>query len=362
MFKKTAFIQKLTQPVILFLLFVLCYIVLKIYVLEPTQNNVSYLDNNFSVLGLNIPSNLHFCGERIPSNSYEIKKDLDKEFFNNTYWKNNSQLLFHKAQRWFPYIEPILKQEGVPDDFKYLAVIESHLSNVNSPVGAAGFWQLVPVTAGYYGLEVNANVDERYHVEKSTRVACQLIKQAYKVFKNWTLTAAAYNRGIGGILRAMKQQGTNDYHKLVLNPETGSFVYRILAYKTLFSSPSHFGIKKKKWSYFPKIAYTVYKVDSTITDLDGFARLLGVRTITLKQFNPWLIGGELPNPAKKTYEIRIPKNRTADYTGYVRDLLPGSVFVFEPVADTSASAKNFPDSLNPSSPQATAQVASQQKG
>jgi membrane-bound lytic murein transglycosylase D len=344
-FKQLPLLHKITQPIIFFLLFVVLYILLKVYILAPTPNTVSYTDSNFSVLGLNIPANLHFCGEKIPSNDFEIKKDLEKEFFNNNYWKTNSVILFHKAQRWFPYIEPILKQEGIPDDFKYLAVIESHLSNVTSPVGAAGFWQLVPITAGYFGLEVNAEVDERYDVEKATRTACQLLKQAYKVFKNWTLTAAAYNRGIGGIINAMKQQHTDNYYDLMLNSETASFIYRILAYKTLFSSPGHFGIKKRSWNYYPKVPYHVHKVDSSITNLAAFATHINSTVGTIKLFNPWLLKTTLHNPGNKTYLIKVPRDN-GDYSGYARDLLAAEGNLIQYASNPTVLQNMNADSVN----------------
>lgn len=346
-FKDIPIVRRVTQPILLFLIFVIVYIILKVYVYWPSQNTISYKDNNFNVLGLNIPGNLDFCGERIPSNDYEIKRDLDKEFFNNSYWKHNSLILFQKAQRWFPYIEPILKQEGVPDDFKYLAVIESHLSNVSSHAGAAGFWQLVPISARNYGLEVNDEVDERYHVEKATRAACQHIKDAYNVFNNWTLAAAAYNRGISGIQNALAKQNTDNYFDLLLNPETGSFVYRILAYKTLFSTPGHFGIKKKNWSYYPKIPYKTFKVDSSISNLSAFAKHIGTKVTTIKLFNPWLMKDVLHNPAKKVYEIRIPKNQKADYTGYIKDLLAEEGSLYTYVKDPSVIQTMEEDSIIP---------------
>jgi len=343
-FSQLPTIRKITQPIIVCLLIILCYIVLKIYVIAPSPNTVSYTDNNYYVLGLNIPANLDFCNERIPANDFAIRSNLEKEFFNNSYWKAHSVVLFNKAQRWFPYIEPILKQEGVPDDFKYMAVIESHLSNVTSPVGAAGFWQLVPITAGYFGLEVNSDVDERYDVEKATRVACQLIKQAHKVFKNWTLTAAAYNRGIGGILKAMKQQKTQNYYELLLNSETGSFVYRILAYKTLLSNPGHFGLKKKKMVYFPKVPYSVYKIDSSITNLNALAEHIGCSPGTIKLFNPWLLRGQLQNPGHKVYEIRVPKGG-GDYSGYARDLMAEEGDLIQYVKNPDAVEKMDADSI-----------------
>lgn len=312
--------NRYTRPIILLFIFIGIYAILKTFVYYPGTNLVSYSNNNFYVFDLAIPSDLHFCGEKIPSNNLDIRKDLEKEFFSSNYWKNNSRLLFNKAQRWFPYIEPILKAEGVPDDFKYLCVIESHLSNVSSSAGAAGFWQLVPGSARNYGLEVNNQVDERYHLEKATRAACEHIKDAYKVFKNWTLAAAAYNRGIGGIQKAMQTQKTKSYHKLLLNKETGSFVYRIMAYKTLFSSPGHFGIKRKNWSYYSKIPMKIIKIDSTIASVAALEKHLNLPRGIIQQFNPWLLGNELDNPEKKVYILQIPKNLHADYSGYIGDL------------------------------------------
>lgn len=322
------------------ILFISVYFLIRVFVSQPTENSISYTDNNFYVLDLSIPANLDFCGEKVPANNYEIKDDLKKEFFGTAYWKTNYATLFKKAQKWFPYIEPILKQEGVPDDFKYLAVIESHLSNVSSSAGAAGFWQLVPGSARNYGLEVNDNVDERYHVEKATRAACKHIKDAYKIFNNWTLSAAAYNLGIGGIIGALKRQGSDNYFDLLLNRETGSFVYRILAYKTLFSSPGHFGIKKKKWSYYPKMSLLTYKVDSTINNLATFAKHIGCEKSLIRAFNPWLLKDRLQNPEKHLYEINVPKNQKNDYSTYLIDLAPTGRLLLEERVENLASKTN----------------------
>lgn len=309
-----------TLTVVFFVVFVALFIFLKIYILQPSNNSLSYSNNNQNVLGLNIPSNLEFCGEKIPANSMAIKEDLEQEFFNNKHWQS-SAILFTKAQKWFPYIEPILKQQGVPDDFKYVAVIESHLSNVISPAGAAGFWQLMPASAQNYGLEVSGSVDERLDVEKATRAACQHIKDAYAIFKNWTLSAAAYNLGIGGIQSALKRQNSDNYYDLLLNSETGSFVYRILAYKTLLSNPAHFGIKKKKLTYFAKIPLKTYKVDSSVTNIASLAKHFGCNKTLVKLYNPWLLGESLNNPDKKVYEFKIPKNLKNDYSSYLSDLI-----------------------------------------
>jgi membrane-bound lytic murein transglycosylase D len=304
-----------------FLFFLISYMVVKVFIYTPAENQLAYTNRNFEVLGLNVPADLSFCGEKLPTNDYSVRHALEKEFFSTAYWKSNSMVLFNKAQRWFPYIEPILKREKIPTDFKYLAVIESHLSNVTSQAGAAGFWQLVPFSARQYGLEVNEYVDERYDVEKATKAACKHIQEAYEAFNNWTLAAAAYNRGIGGIQNALKAQKAKSYFDLFLNPETAAFVYRILAYKTLLSNPEFMGIKRKL-RYLGKPAYKVLKVDSAIGDLSSFAKKYGTTLVTLRSFNPWLLKNSLPNPAGKTYEIRIPKNPKGDYSGYAKDLMP----------------------------------------
>lgn len=302
--------------------------------------NLDYANSNFKVLGLNIPTNLEFAGERVPQNDYQIKESLEKEFFANKSWKNSSLSLFNKAQKWFPLIEPILKKEGVPDDFKYVAIIESHLSNVISPMGASGFWQLMPVTAQHYGLIINNEVDERLDVEKATVVACKHFKDAHHYFKNWTLSAAAYNVGIGGIQNALKKQNTNNYYDLLLNNETGSFIYRILAYKTLLSNPTHFGVKNKikKSGSFP--AFKIVKVDSSITNLSAFAKNIGTNTIVLKTFNPWLIGEQLTNLDKKTFQFKIPKNKNIDLSVYINDVFPQ-----EAIIDTILKTATLTDTL-----------------
>lgn len=308
--------------IIIAVVFVFALHIFTHFVQSPASSNYpSYSNYNFSAFGLNIPRNLSFCGEKIPTNNYALKDNLEKEFFKNKHWKQSAGYLYKKAQKWFPYLEPILKKEGVPDDFKYLAVIESHLSNARSSQGAAGFWQLVPSTARNYGLIVNDNVDERLDVEKSTVAACKLIKDAYKVFKNWTLTAAAYNLGIGGIQKALSKQNTNDYYSMILNKETGSFVYRILAYKTLFSDPKHFGIKRKAIKYLPKIPVKIIKVDSAITDISHFAKAIKSNVAIVKLFNPWLLKDYLDNPNHLTFEFKIPKKNNADYSNYYADLL-----------------------------------------
>ena len=198
-------------------------------------------ENSSKVYALKLPEVIDFCGEQSPLNAPDIRERLDKELLVNTYWQSNMMLLLKRSNKWFPTIESILKEEGVPQDFKFLAVIESGLENVRSPKGAKGFWQLMPATAKEYGLEVNSNVDERYHVEKSTRAACKYLLKAKERFGNWTLAAASFNRGMFGIDRLLKKQLVDDYYDLLLNKETSRYIFRILAVKEIMSNPDLYG-------------------------------------------------------------------------------------------------------------------------
>jgi len=183
----------------------------------PTDENLkTKLVNDYNVYALPIPNNINFAGEAVPLENPDIKERLDRELLVNTYWQSNALLLFKRAHKFFPVIEPILKEEGVPDDFKYLAVIESGLTQAVSPARATGFWQILKVTGREYGLEVNDNVDERYHIEKSTRVACKYLKKAKERFGSWTAAAAAYNAGPAGISRRLESQNVNSYYDLLL--------------------------------------------------------------------------------------------------------------------------------------------------
>lgn len=319
--------------ILIFVLFLVLYFFVTLFFKKPSINDQAYVNNNFNVFGLNIPQDLTFCEEKIPIDNFEIRNNLEKEFFTNEYWKNNSAILFNKIAKWFPYIEPILKEEGVPDDIKFIAVIESHLSNKVSSAGAAGFWQLVPSTARNYGLIVNSQVDERLDVEKATRAACKLFKDAHARFNNWTLAAAAYNLGIGGIERALKEQNTNNYYDLLLNKQTGEFIYRLLAYKTLLSSPVHFGIKKSKIKYSPIIPVKTYVVDSSITNIGFLAKKLKCSKAQIKLLNVWLIGDELDNPEKHKFTFRIPKNLNKDYSSYYLDLISEDGYLDKQIND-----------------------------
>ena len=262
---------------------------------------------NYNVYALTLPKNLKLADEKVPLNLPDIKERIDREFLVNTYWQSNGFLMFKRAHKYFPTIEKILKEEGVPDDFKYLAVIESGLTNAVSPAGARGFWQIMKATGREYGLEINSNVDERYHLEKSTRVACTYLKDAKAKLGSWTLAAASYNGGMSGIARRLKKQDVNSYYDLLLGSETSRYVPRIVALKYIMMQPHQFGYNFESDDMYTSIPTMSISVDSTITNMTSFAKGYGVNYKILKIHNPWLREAQLNNKTKKMYEIKIPK-------------------------------------------------------
>ncbi|MGB5370121.1 MAG: lytic transglycosylase domain-containing protein, partial [Flavobacteriaceae bacterium] len=195
----------------------------------------------YLITAIEIPVDLNFAGESVPLNDPEVMERVDREFLVNTYWQSNALLLMKRAHKYFPVIEPILAKNGVPDDFKYLALAESGLQNVVSPAGATGFWQIMKGTGRDYGLEVNDNVDERYHLEKATEVACRYILNSKEKFGTWTLAAASYNAGPAAIDKFMGIQKAENYYDLLLGEETGRYVFRIMAIKEILNVPEKYG-------------------------------------------------------------------------------------------------------------------------
>ncbi|MFI5204977.1 MAG: lytic transglycosylase domain-containing protein, partial [Flavobacteriales bacterium] len=223
-----------------------------------------------------------------------------------TFWHSSTMFNFKRANRWFPIIEKVLKEEGIPDDFKYLAMIESGFDNVVSPAGASGYWQFLKMTAIKYGLEVNDFVDERYHVEKATYAAAAYLEEANTYFKNWTLTAASYNMGIGGVQQRLKEQRVKSYYDLMLVPETYRYVFRMLAAKEIYENPRFYGFNVRfKDMYIPFDTESV-TVDSTINDLAKYALNKGINYKILKILNPWLRADKLPVKNGKKYIILFP--------------------------------------------------------
>lgn len=252
------------------------------------------------------PTEIDFAGEKAPLNISDVNERFDKELLINTNLHSSTILVMKRANRAFPIIEPILKKHGIPDDFKYLAVIESALTNAVSSAGARGVWQFMPETAKGIGMEVSETVDERYHLAKSTEAACKYLLTAKQKFGSWTLAAASYNGGMGGISRQIESQKVTNYYDLLLTDETSRYVFRILALKEIMKNPEKYG-----YTILPQELYSILptkkiEVDSSITDLATFAKDQGINYKILKIHNPWLRDKKLDNVNKKKYTIEIP--------------------------------------------------------
>lgn len=264
--------------------------------------------NDYNVYALPIPEKMDFAGEPVPLHNPDIKERMDRELLVNVYWQSNGLLLFKRAHKYFPIIEPLLKKYGIPDDFKYLVVAESGLQNNRSPAGAAGFWHFMKATGKEYGLEINSYVDERYNLEIATRVAAEYLISAKEKFGSWTLAAAAYNAGRGGILKQQsRQQSEGSYYDLLLNSETSRYVFRILALKEILSNPQKYGFNFRESDLYEHIPTYKVKVDTAVTDFASFAKKFNINYKILKIHNPWLRDNYLNNASGKEYYIEIPK-------------------------------------------------------
>ena len=283
-----------------------------------------------------LPETIEFAGEKVPLDMYHVRESLDRELLVNTNWHSNTLLTLKRAARYFPMIEPILKKNGIPDDFKYLAIIESGLMNVVSPSNAAGFWQFLDKTGRQYGLEVTSEVDERYHHRKATEAACKYLKDAYITFGSWTRAAAAYNAGQGRISRESERQEIDNYYDMYLNPETARYIYRILAVKLIFEDPTAYGYYLRNKDLYPPVPVNSYKVDADITNLVNFAKSKNSTYRILKEFNPWLRTDQLKVSSGKTYVIELPDNAWLKQKKLMEGIAdPDAIFKFK---DSSASA------------------------
>jgi len=270
---------------------------------QTKDKNVS---SEYRISAIEIPEDLNFANEKVPQEDPEILERVDREFLVNTYWQSNALLLMKRAHKYFPVIEPILSKNGIPDDFKYLAVAESGLQNVVSHAGATGFWQIMKATGREYGLEINDNVDERYHLEKSTEVACRYLQKYKDKYGSWTLAAAAYNAGPGSINKFMGIQQANDYYDLLLGQETGRYVFRILAIKEILSNPAKYGFEIERDDLYNAVPTFNVVVDEPVQNFADFAQQYEINYKILKRHNPWLREPHLNNASGKTYTLEIP--------------------------------------------------------
>ena len=276
---------------------------------ESEQNSGSESRGYITTTSPYIPENLAFCNEKVPLQYFDVFESLEREMIVNTYFHSQTLLNLKKATRYFPVIEPILKANHIPDDFKYLTVAESGLSHVVSPAGARGFWQLLESTAKDYGLEVTDEVDDRYNLEEATEAACGYLNDSYAIYKNWTMVAATYNAGRKGIDNQIERQGEANYYDLLLNEETARYVYRILAIKLVLENPEQYGFGLSDSEKYKPIPFHEIKINSSIEDISIFAKDHGTNYKMLKFLNPWLRDNKLTNHQQKTYTLKIPVSR-----------------------------------------------------
>jgi len=260
------------------------------------------------VRSVEITQTFNFAGERVPHELPDVKERMERELLVNSYRHSSTIQYLKLMPRYFPLIENILRQEGVPDDFKYLAVAESGLRMAVSPAGAKGLWQFLKGTAQEQGLRVTSEVDERYHVEKSTRAACRYLKQLHRQFGSWTLAAAAYNMGQTALARDLKYQKEDSYYNLNLSRETMRYIFRIVALKEMHLNAQKYGYYLESSDFYtPMDQVHVISVDKTVENLGDFAHKYGSTYRELKTYNPWLLSHKLSNASGKEYFIQLPK-------------------------------------------------------
>ena len=266
-------------------------------------------EQNYRIYSLPIPQKVSFAGVSIPLKEYDVAERYDREILTNVYWQSQTLMLLKRSQRFLPTIDRILTENNIPADFKYLAMAESGLQNVSSPAGAAGFWQFLDKTAKRYKLDINEDVDERYHLEKATQAACLYFKEAYAIFNDWALVAASYNMGIEGVRRQMQNQQMKSYFDLYLNVETSRYLFRIIAIKDICENPTKFGFHIPINHYYKDVPSVKVKVDLSISQLSEWAIHNNCNYKLVKLLNPWLRKAYINVTPGKIYYIALPKDR-----------------------------------------------------
>ena len=276
----------------------------------PPIDNSSKSSLSQRVESITLAKTFSFANEVIPTNIPDIRERLEREILRNAYYHSSTIMNMTRSTRYFPEIEKILREERVPLDFKFLAVAESDLTNATSPAGAKGIWQFMRGTGKEYGLEVNNDIDERMHFEKSTRAACKYLKRLHERFGSWTMAAAAYNMGGSRLKKESNAQKSKNYFDLNLNQETSRYVFRIAALKEILSNPETYGYYLDAEDYYnPLTDFSVVEQSTTVEDLGAYAQKYGISYRQLKVYNPWMKSGRLPNASGKLYKIKIPSNK-----------------------------------------------------
>jgi membrane-bound lytic murein transglycosylase D len=275
---------------------------------EPARDKRQLSDSLYTIKSFKLPENVTFAGEKMPLDNFDTKESLQREILTTAYRHSSTIMIIMRAHRYLPLIEKILKKNNVPDDFKYLVAAESEYSNMVSPAGATGFWQIMPETGKEEGMEINTVVDERYDVERSTQFACEYFLKSYEKYGNWTLAAASYNGGRGGVDEQIDIQHQNNYYDLLLSEETARYIFRVVAYKMVITDPESFGFKIPEKDLFPELSYFEVKVDTAVTDFSAFAQKFGTNYKILKLLNPWLRKPYLTPKSNKEYMIKLPSD------------------------------------------------------
>ena len=304
--KVNLMIKKYSFPVSIFLFLFSIFFLSSSYLNNSDNIHQQGFNSKYNVYSVLKPNDLKFADELVPNSSLDVWERLDKELLKNIYWQSNTLLYFKRANKYFPIIEEILAKNNIPDDFKYLALIESGFEYTVSPSGAAGFWQIMRGTAREYGLEVNYAIDERYNLRKSTEAACSYLRKAYDEFGSWTMAAASYNMGINGVRRKIEKQETNNYFNLHLNDETSRYVFRIIVIKEIMENPRKYGFVFRDNDLYTHPQVKQIRVDSTIDNLYSFAKDHNINYKILKKYNPWLRISKLPDESRRVYYIDIP--------------------------------------------------------
>jgi hypothetical protein len=273
------------------------------------QKAKSGFQSNYQIYSIPTPEFCTFAGQKISLRDPDAQERFDREVLTNVYWQSQTILFIKRANRFFPSIERILRQQGIPLDFKYLAIAESGLQQVVSPAGAAGYWQFLDKTGKRYGLEITEEVDERYNIEKSTLAACKYFKEAYAQFGDWALVAASYNMGIEGVKRQVRSQSIKKYEDLYLNTETSRYLFRILSIKEILEHPETYGFHVPFNHLYSEPATVIVKADISISNLTEFANENYCNYKLLKWYNPWMRKPFLNIAPGKMYEIKLPADR-----------------------------------------------------
>jgi hypothetical protein len=300
-------LKTVTVLLIFSLLMVVVFVTTQGFDGENTQGpDRSGNDTIYAVKPFKLPDTVSFAGEEMPLQNFDTRESLERELLTSAYRHSSTILVIKRAARYFPIIEKILKENDIPDDFKYVALAESELSNVVSPVGATGFWQIMQSTGREEGLEINNEIDERYSIEKSTVFACNYFRKSYDKYGNWTLAAASYNGGRRSLDDQIGIQKQTNYYDLLLTEETARYIFRVVAYKLIVSDPAGYGFMISKDDLYPELQYYEVKVDTSVADLAVFSHSFGTNYKLLKLLNPWLRKPYLTNKNGREYLIKIP--------------------------------------------------------